>query len=107
MFELNLVYQDLNKYLGVKKTYSGIDVLDQATHIVMNNRAFLDIFGNEHVKDLINRKDASMLITDMEKVTRAPNIMQSCFDYKNFSGEDVVTVSRNGLPLTIFREIKK
>ena len=93
--------------MGIKKTYSGIDVLDQATHIVMNNRSFLDIFENEQVKDLINKKDGSMLIKDMEKVTRAPNIMQTCFDYKKFKGEDVVTVSRDGLPLTIFREIKK
>ena len=104
--DYTLIYY-LNKYLGVKKTYSGIDVLDQATHIVMNNRSFLDIFENEHIQHLINRKDASMLIEDMEKVTQAPNIMQTCFGYKNFKGEDVVTVSRDGLPLTIFREIKK
>ena len=37
--DYTLIYY-LNKYLGVKKTYSNIDVLDQATHIVMNNRAF-------------------------------------------------------------------
>ena len=104
--DYTLVYY-LNKYLGLKKTYSGIDVLDQATHIVMNNRTFLDIFENEHVQHLINRKNASMLTKDMEKVTRAPNIMQTCFDYKKFNGDDVVTVYRDGLPLTIFREIKK
>ena len=104
--DYTLIYY-LNKYLGLKKTYSGIDVLDQATHIVMNNRSFLDIFENEHVQHLINRKNGSMLTKDMEKVTRAPNIMQTCFDYKKFNGEDVVTVYRDGLPLTIFREIKK
>ena len=96
----------MNKYLGVKKTFSNIDVLDQATHIVMNNRAFLDIFENEHVKDLVDEKGA-MLVTDMEKVSRAPNIRQTCFDYKPFSGKNAVVVTRDGLPLTIFREVDK
>ena len=103
--DYTLIYY-LNKYLGVKKTYSGIDVLDQATHIVMNNRVFLDVFENEHVKDLVDEKGA-MLVTDMEKVTRAPNIRQTCFDYKPFSGKNAVVVSRDGLPLTIFREVDK
>ena len=73
----------------------------------MNNRVFLDVFKNEHVKELVNQKDASFKIKDMEKVTRAPNIRQSCFDYQHFSGKDVVMVSREGLPLTIFRELDK
>ena len=103
--DFTLIYY-LNKYLGVKKTFSNIDVLDQATHIVMNNRAFLDVFENEHVKDLVNEK-GSMLVKDMEKVSRAPNIRQTCFDYKPFSGKNAVVVSRDGLPLTIFREVDK
>ena len=103
--DFTLIYY-LNKYLGVKKTYSGIDELDQATHIVMNNRTFLDVFKNEYVKDLVDSKGA-MKIKDMEKVSRAPNIRQTCFDYKHFSGKDVVMVSRDGLPLTIFRELDK
>ena len=103
--DYTLIYY-LNKYLGVKKTFSNIDVLDQATHIVMNNRAFLDVFENEHVKDLVDEKGA-MLVTDMEKVSRAPNIRQTCFDYKPFSGKNAVVVSRDGLPLTIFREVYK
>ena len=103
--DYTLVYY-LNKYLGVKKTFSNINELDQATHIVMNNRAFLDVFENEHVKDLVNEK-GSMLVKDMEKVSRAPNIRQTCFDYKPFSGKNAVVVSRDGLPLTIFREVDK
>ena len=103
--DYTLIYY-LNKYLGVKKTYSNIDVLDQATHIVMNNRVFLDVFENEHVKGLVNEK-GNMLLTDMEKVSRAPNIRQTCFDYKPFSGKNAVVVSRDGLPLTIFREVNK
>ena len=103
--DYTLIYY-LNKYLGVKKTYSNIDVLDQATHIVMNNRVFLDVFENEHVKGLVNEK-GSMLVKDMEKVSRAPNIRQTCFDYKPFSGKNAVVVSRDGLPLTIFREVDK
>ena len=103
--DYTLIYY-LNKYLGVKKTFSNIDVLDQATHIVMNNRVFLDVFENEHVKDLVDEKGA-MLVTDMEKVSRAPNIRQTCFDYKPFSGKNAVVVSRDDLPLTIFREVDK
>ena len=71
-----------------------------------NNRAFLDVFENQHVKDLVDEK-GNMLISDMEKVSRAPNIRQTCFDYKPFSGKDAVVVARNGLPLTIFREVDK
>jgi len=103
--DYTLIYY-LNKYLKIKKTYSNINVLDQATHIVMNNRAFLDVFENQHVKDLVDEK-GNMLISDMEKVSRAPNIRQTCFDYKPFSGKDAVVVARNGLPLTIFREVDK
>tara|TARA_A100000164_G_scaffold178786_2_gene158856 strand:- start:1338 stop:3032 length:1695 start_codon:yes stop_codon:yes gene_type:complete len=103
--DYTLIYY-LNKYLGVKKTYSGLDVLDQATHVVMNNRSFLDVFKNEYVKDLVDSK-GNVKIKDMEKVSRAPNIRQTCFDYQHFSGKDVVTVSRDGLPLTIFRELDK
>jgi len=103
--DYTLIYY-LNKYLKIKKTYSNINVLDQATHIVMNNRAFLDVFENKHVKDLVDEK-GNMLISDMEKVSRAPNIRQTCFDYKPFSGKDAVVVARNGLPLTIFREVDK
>ena len=103
--DYTLIYY-LNKYLNIKKTYSNINVLDQATHIVMNNRAFLDVFENKHVKELVDEK-GNMLISDMEKVSRAPNIRQTCFDYKPFSGKDAVVVARNGLPLTIFREVDK
>ena len=103
--DYTLIYY-LNKYLKIKKTYSNINVLDQATHIVMNNRAFLDVFENKHVKDIVDEK-GNMLISDMEKVSRAPNIRQTCFDYKPFSGKDAVVVARNGLPLTIFREVDK
>ena len=70
------------------------------------NRSFLDVFKNEYVKDLVDSK-GNMKIKDMEKVSRAPNIRQTCFDYQHFSGKDVVTVSRDGLPLTIFRELDK
>ena len=103
--DYTLIYY-LNKYLNIKKTYSHVNVLDQATHIVMNNRAFLDVFENKHVRDLVDEK-GNMLISDMEKVSRAPNIRQTCFDYKPFSGKDAVVVARNGLPLTIFREVDK
>ena len=104
--DYTLIYY-LNKYLGIKKTYSGYDVLDDATHIVMNNRAFLDINKNKYVQNLVNKKDGSMKLKDMEKVVRAPNIQKLCFDYEHFKGEDAVVVKRLGLPLTIFRKLDK
>lgn len=70
-------------------------------------QTFTKLVPNEYVKELVNQEDASFKIKDMEKVTRAPNIRQTCFDYQHFSGKDVVTVSRDGLPLTIFRELDK
>ena len=45
-----LIYY-LKKELDVKKTYSSNKDLDQATHIVMNNRVFLDVFDNDYVKN--------------------------------------------------------
>ena len=100
-----LVYY-LKKYLGVKRTYSKGKDLDEATHIVMNNRVFLDVFQNEYVKDLVNDK-GEWLIKDMEEVVRAPNIKKRCFDYGRFSGDNEVVVSRDSLALTIFRKVNK
>ena len=100
-----LVYY-LKKYLGVKRTYSNGKDLDEATHIVMNNRVFLDVFQNEYVKDLVNDK-GKWLIKDMEEVVRAPNIKKRCFDYDRFSGDNEVVVSRDSLALTIFRKVNK
>ena len=43
----------LNKYLGINKTFSDVKLKD-ATHVVMNNRAFLDVTYNEYVKGLVD-----------------------------------------------------
>ncbi|AFS47733.1 hypothetical protein HIMB5_00009810 [alpha proteobacterium HIMB5] len=97
----------LNKYLGIKKTYSSQKDINNATHMVMNNRAFIDVFNNEVVKDLVDQKTAVFLLKDREKIFNTPGIKQLCFSNKNFSGKDLVVVSRKSLPLTIFRELKK
>ena len=92
------------KKIGIKALYSAPDVIDQATHVVMFNRTFLDVFNNENVKDLVD-KDGNMFVKDMEKVVRAPTVKQKCFDYKNFKGEDVLQVKRNGLVLSVLRQL--
>ena len=106
--DFTLLYH-LNKTLGIKKTYSDIDALksNEPTHIVMNNRTFLDIFSNPYVKNLVNQKDGSMRTIDLFKVYNAPNINQMCFDYYGFKGQDEIVVNRNGLILSIFRKIEK
>ena len=103
--DYTLVYY-LNKYLGIKKTYSSVKDLPKATHVIMNNRSFLDVFENNYVKDLVNDK-GNMLLSDLDKVFNAPDINQLCFTYKPFAGKDALMVTRKGLPLTIFRELKK
>tara|TARA_B100000989_G_scaffold140117_1_gene104225 strand:+ start:3295 stop:5007 length:1713 start_codon:yes stop_codon:yes gene_type:complete len=103
--DFTLIYY-MNKYLGLNQTYSDAR-LDEATHIVMNNRAFLDVFENNYVKNLVNQKDGSMLVSDMVKVVRAPGVKQMCYDYNLFSGEETAKVTRGKLPLTVFRKIDK
>lgn len=97
----------LNKYLGIKRTYSNQKDLPNATHIVMNNRTFLDVFENEEAKDLVDQKTGVFLRKNREKIFNIPKIKKLCFTYELFSGNDAVTVSRNSLPLTILRELKK
>ena len=98
-----LVYY-LRKELGIKRTYSDIENLDKATHIVMNERTFWDIYENEQGKKYLNY-DGSVNTKDLNKIFNVPGINQKCFTYKRFEGEDVVSVKRRGLPLTIFRKI--
>ncbi len=102
--DFTLIYY-LNKYLGINKTFSDAKLKD-ATHVVMNNRAFLDVFYNEYVKDLVD-EDGIMFDSDMVEVVRAPDIKQMCFDYKLFQGDETANVSRGNLPLTVFRKLSR
>ena len=102
--DFTLIYY-LNKYLGINKTFSD-EKLKDATHVVMNNRAFLDVTYNEYVKDLVDEKGV-MFESDMIEVVRAPNIKKMCFDYKLFQGDETANVSRGNLPLTVFRKLNR
>jgi hypothetical protein len=100
--DFNLLFT--KKELGVNRIYNSDNDLDKATHIIMNNRTFFDVFNNGYVKDLVNEK-GEMLLSDMEKVVRAPNIKQKCFEYKKFDGINVVEVNRSGVPMTVLRKL--
>jgi hypothetical protein len=98
-----LVYYT-KKELGINRIYNSDNDLDKATHIIMNNRTYLDVFNNGYVKDLVNEK-GEMLLRDMEKVVRSPNVKQKCFEYEKFDGINVVEVNRSGVPMTVLRKL--
>jgi len=92
----------LNKNFGVKRLYSIDERPLRATHIVLTNRTFLNAINNPSVKDLVNEKGI-ILLSDMEKVVRSPNVKTTCFS--QYSGIDEVSVSRNGALLSSLRKL--
>ena len=93
----------LNKNFGVKRLYNIDERPLRATHIVLTNRTFLNAMNNPSVKDLVNEKGV-MLLSDMEKVVRAPNVKTTCFS--QYSGKDEVLVVRDGAALSTFKEVR-
>ena len=94
----------LAKELGIKKIYRG-NREKEANHVVIINRTTLDIFNPKiypKIKYLVNDEGA-ILIKDMEEVVRFPGIKTTCF--KQYKGIDEVVVTRNGVPLSIFRKL--
>ncbi len=92
----------LNKNFGVKRLYNIDERPLRATHIVLTNRTFLNAINNPSVKDLVNEKGV-ILLSDMEKVVRAPNVKTTCFS--QYSGIDEVLVSRDGAALSTLRKL--
>lgn len=92
----------LNKNFGVKRLYNIDERPLRATHIVLTNRTFLNAMNNPSVKDLVNEKGV-MLLSDMEKVVRAPNVKTTCFS--QYSGKDEVLVVRDGAALSTLRKL--
>ena len=79
----------------------------EATHVVLINRANLDIFNPNifpKIKHLVNL-EGTMYLKDMEKVVRFPGVKSLCT--LQYPGTDEVIVSRNGVPLSIFRKLDK
>ena len=92
----------LNKNFGVKRLYNIDERPLRATHIVLTNRAFLNAINNPSVKDLVNEKGI-ILLSDMEKVVRSPNVKTTCFT--QYSGKDEVVVFRDGAALSSLRKL--
>jgi len=101
--DMTLVYY-LNKYLNIKKTYDEYKTGD-ATHILGNNRAILHL---DHL-DLSKLKSTTKLIYDdeLEQIIRSEGVKQTCHNFERFKGEDLITVSRDGLIMSTFRKISK
>ena len=91
----------LYRYLGIKKIYRN-KLQHEANHVVLINRANLNIFNNPDIEGLVD-KDGVILVKDLEKIVRTPGVKTTC--NKQFSGEDVITVSRNGVTLSALRKL--
>ena len=102
--DMTLVYF-LNKELNIKKTLTGRDSKRNATHIIMNNRGYMNLFNNPAVDHMI-RDDESYLNKDFKKIINSPNVKTTCFDFEGFKGKDEVVVSRGGLTLSVFRKLE-
>lgn len=79
----------------------------EATHVVIINRAKLDINNPKiypKIKHLVDEKGI-MFLKDMEEVVRFPGVKSVC--PSQYAGTDEVMVSRNGVPLSIFRKLDK
>ncbi len=100
-----LLYYLVRK-LGLRKIYRSEEE-HKATHVVLINRTTLDIFNPKiypKIKHLVN-KQGVMLLEDMETVVRFPGMKTVCTN--QYPGTDEVVVSRNGIPLSIFRKLDK
>ena len=92
----------LNKKFGVKRLYSIDERPLRATHIVLTNRTFLNAINNPSTKDFVNEKGI-ILLSDMEKVVRSPNVKTTCFT--QYLGKDEVSVVRDGAALSTLRKL--
>ena len=96
----------LTRKLGKKMIYRS-EKEHEATHVVLINRAVLDIFNPTiypEIKHLVDNQGV-MLVKDMEIVVRHPGIKTLCT--KQYKGTDEVMVSRNGVTLSVFRKLDK
>ena len=96
----------LTKELGIKKIYRGKQE-KEANHVIIINRTTLDVFNPKiwpEIKHMVDEKGV-MYVKDLEKVVRFPGIQTTCF--QQYDGIDEITVSRNGVALSIFRKLNK
>ena len=100
---MTLIYY-LNKYLNIKKNYNEYKT-GNATHILGNNRPILHL---DHL-DLSKLKSTNNKIFDdeLEQIIKSDGVKQTCHNFERFKGENLVTVSRDNLILSVFRKLQK
>lgn len=91
----------LYRYLGKKFIYRGKREYE-ANHVVIINRATLDVFNNPNLKGMVNEK-GHMLVKDMETVVRTPGVKTTCPEL--YPGKDVISVTRDGLKISSLRKL--
>ena len=96
-----LIYY-LYRNLGINKLVLR-DKVHEANHVILINRASLKIYNNPDVENLI-REDGSIYVKDLEKIVRTPGVKSTC--NKQYLGDDVVVVSRNGVILSALRKLE-
>ncbi|AFS47731.1 hypothetical protein HIMB5_00009790 [alpha proteobacterium HIMB5] len=91
----------LYRKLGKKFIYKNKNE-KQANHVIIINRATLDILDKPNIKGLVN-KNGTVYVDDIEKLVRTEGVKSTC--NKQYPGEDVVVVSRNGVKLSSLRKL--
>ena len=91
----------LYRYLGKKFIYRGKREYE-ANHVVIINRATLDVINNPNLKGMVNEK-GHMLVKDMETVVRTPGVKTTCPEL--YPGKDVISVTRDGLRISSLRKL--
>ena len=93
----------LYRHLGKKFIYRSKKE-HLADHVILINRATLDVINNPMLGNLVNEKGV-MLKKDMERVVRTPGVKTRCpVQYK---GTDVIKVTRGGITLSSLRKLDK
>ena len=75
-----------------------------ANHVILINRATLDVLNNPMLGNLVD-DEGTMLLKDMERVVRTPGVKTRC--PIQYEGTDIVKVTRGGITLSALRKLNK
>jgi hypothetical protein len=95
----------LSKELGIRKVYTSKQDEIEANHVILINRATLDIFHPKiwpNVKHMVSEKGV-LELEDLEKLVRFPGVKKTCF--QQYKGTDEIVVSRNGVILSKLKKL--
>ena len=93
----------LYRHLGKKFIYRSKKE-HLADHVILINRATLDVINNPLLGNLVNEKGI-MLAKDREKIVRTPGVKTRCpVQYK---GTDIIKVTRGGITQSALRKLNK